>query len=222
MLHRMPLLLCAGLLCLGSARAQHAPIENGLPCVAEVCIDDDLTALLDLPWLAVPHGPGNPAAIPALSEILRADDEAMKAIEPYWGLHLFDAPGLAALARVKAVCRDIGVWQRPYAEYIARDGSRTRVVFEAEPSLNGSTAVFRVAMIVRRVPEGASAEHVHALAQEAQLHYDGLSSYASTAAPGAGWQSTSADGPALVLVAAVGDPQQRAADLSRHPLCVSD
>jgi hypothetical protein len=215
-------LLATGVSTVASALAQHAPVENGQPCVAELCVDDDLASLLNLPWLDVAHGATSTVLDPSVADTLRADDDVLTAVGAYWPRHVFDKPGLSALSRVEAVCRDIAVWQRPSAEFVAGDGSRTKVVFEAEPAANGRDAVFRVAAIIRRAPEDASAASLDAPGHELERQYDSLSDYASTAAPGAHWQPDGPEGPALVLVAAVGDPQQRAAALGGHPLCESD
>lgn len=206
---------------MASALAQHQPIENGLPCVEELCVDDDLPAVLDLPWLDV--GTQAPSSSQStVEDVLRGDDDALRIVGSYWAGHVFDAEGLKALSQVKAVCRELSVRQRPVAEFLANNGQRTRVTFEPEPTANGRGVVFRVAEIVRHAPEGASPEDLRAWGRLQERRYKGLSDYASTTEPGAQWRVTGPLGPALILVAAVGNVQQRAADLSRHPMCRAD
>lgn len=221
MLLRLTSVAGAGLFCASVALAQHQPVENGLPCVAELCVDDELTSVLSLPWIDV-DPPRRASAASTVSETFRGDEEVLQVVASYWPGHVFDADGLKALAQVKAVCREIGVRQRPSAEFLGADGLRTRVVFEPEPTAAGDGVAFRVAKIVRQAPRQESGEAVRALGRSEEQRYAGLSRYASSTAPGVQWRSRGPDGPALVLLSAVGDPQGRAVDLGRHPMCQSD
>ncbi len=216
---RCTLVLLLSLSASWCAAAEHLPVENGRPCLPEVCVDQDLNSLLDLPWVAVevPTRPAPP--VPAL-DALRADAPVMDVLAAYWPSHVFDRQGLVALSGVRAVCRDIGVWQRPRAQYISRRGGLVTVIFEPEPKPGSSDVVFRVATIVSHAPPDASDEALEILGHEALRPYDGLSAYASTDGAGVQWQAKGAEGPALILVAPVGDPQQRAAQLAHHPMCL--
>ena len=220
MLHRLLCLAGAGLFCAGAALAQHQPVENGVPCVDELCVDDELTSVLDLPWVDF-DPPRRDHSGSVVFEVFRGDDEVLQTVASYWPGHVFDADGLKALAKVKAVCRELGVQQRPRAEFIGVNGLRTQVVFEPEPTATGNGVVFRVAEILRQAPQ-ASGELGGTFARTLEQRYSGLSRYASTTAPGAQWRSKEPEGPALLLMAAVGDPQGRAVDLSRHPMCQVD
>jgi hypothetical protein len=221
MLHRLLCLAGAGIFATTPSFAQHSSIENGLPCVQELCVDDDLSSLLHLPWLDV-NPPASPASPAAIEELLRADEDVLRTVGMYWPGHVFNAQGLAALSQVKAVCREIGVHDRPRAEFLSADGRRTWVTFEPEPSVNGRGVVFRVAEIERRAPPDASGDQISAWGRAVDQNYAGLSDYASTTGAGVQWRASGPQGPVLLLVAAVGNPQQRAADLSRHPMCQAD
>lgn len=222
MLHRLLRLAGAGLFfCTSSTLAQHRPVENGLPCVEELCVDDNLSSVLDLPWLDVTPTMAS-SSQPPIDELLRGEEDVLRVVGSFWPGHVFDAQGLKALSRVKAVCREISVRERPSAEFFSADGRRTHVTFEPEPVANGKGVVFRVAAIVRHAAENASAEDVSAWGRAVHRRYAGLSDYASTTGPGAQWRANGPHGPTLILVSAVGNPQQRAADLSRHPMCQMD
>jgi hypothetical protein len=220
MLQRFVCLAGAGILSATSSFAQHQPVENGMPCVAQLCVDDELSSVLDLPWIDVaPRASRDPDA--QVQDVLRADADVLRAVGSYWHEHVFDANGLRALSRVQAVCREIGVRERPSADFLAADGRRATVTFEPEPDARGKGVVFRVAEIVLRTPEGSSTETMGAYRLEAQRLYADLSNYATTTQPGAQWHQTPQGGE-LILMAAVGDPQKRAAELGQQPLCRPD
>jgi hypothetical protein len=201
----------------GPCRAQHQPVENGMPCVSQLCVGENLQDLLQLPWDDVNTVPPQPDTIE--EGLIYADPATMQTVAAYWPKRTFDAAGLLALTQVDAVCQDLGVWQRPRASFTDSDGHRTAVSFEPVVSEDGHVNHFEVATITRWVDHDATPEDIRALGEDIAKRYAGLPPYPSSVSPGVLWRPTAAAGASLELFAPVGDPAQRAIDLNRHPMC---
>ncbi|HEX6363798.1 MAG TPA: hypothetical protein VFZ93_12630 [Albitalea sp.] len=218
-------------LALGAAAAEAADVrDDGMPCVDAVCVGDEASALVDVPWeTAVEPARGvalrevrvSPAALARLARALRADEAALAALAPYWLLRRLDADGLRALAAVRAVCEPPGVAGRLEASYVDAQGVPTVVAFEPVAPAAGAPPRFVVAAIVQRI-EADGAERQRAIGEAMAARYAGVPAYASATRPGATWVPASAEGPQLRLLAPFGDPVERAAWLRGHPECAGD
>ncbi len=210
------------------ALAQNAPLKAGQPCVEELCVGDDMLDLVDLPWETVQHPvPGvamasatvSDKAMEHLHEILRADEDTIKAVAPYWMLRSFDANGLRALRGVRAVCGSLGVFGRMHAQYLSAEGDTTVVSFEPIPSDDGRRQSFRVATITRFFTRLDSPDAVAALGESIAQRYAGVDRFPSADRPGVRWRTEGDQGANLKLFAPIGDPLERAGQLRRHPAC---
>jgi hypothetical protein len=224
----LALLLASCAMASQPVHALNAAVRDGMPCVEEVCVGDDILSLRHIAWLEVRHPSTGaslvgsrvtPAYLEQLSSILRAPDVVLESVAPYWYLRRFDAAGLAALEKVRAVCQSTGVSGRLQASYAHDENNETVVSFEPLPSQDGAPARFVVVAIRRywnRVTDHATLARIGA---ELRQRYRGLSAYASQADPAAEWVPASGRGPHLKLLAPVGDPVELSAALRDQPTC---
>jgi len=207
----------------------NAPIENGLPCLRDVCVGDALEDLHHIPWQpATSPVDGRPLAhtsvsnryLEQLGDSLRASPQALRSVAPFWFLRQIDDDGIRALEQVEAVCQPFSVAQRLRGEYASANGERTQVSFEPVASEDGREQRFVVSTITRYYPPSLGAEQLERIGQEFAQRYAGLDTYPRTDRPGVRWLAHGTDGDAtLKLFAPIGDVRQRAIDLTKHPAC---
>jgi hypothetical protein len=212
----------------GAVAVFHPPVRDGMPCVEEVCVGDDVMTLRHVAWQEVSHpATGEPVMgsrvstdyLRQLGTYLRAAPKVLEAVAPYWYLRRFDSHGLSVLAAVSAVCRGLSVAERLQAQYAASDGSQTVVTFEPVSRQPDRSPAFIVAAIHRYVDRSTDGQQLAILGAAMSKRYGAMSPYASVAAPAAEWVINSAAGPHLKLLAPIGDPLERGKALQAHPLC---
>ena len=141
------------------------PMEkNGLPCLLELCVGDGVAELAKLPWIPARTSFKINNKVQNTSERKLSDDDikGVKALYPNAGAAApylyekqFDAPALAALARVTAAC-DVN---ELIGTYGSRDAAPTRVGISLMPSqADPSKQVWTVTSIVREFPTAATIE----------------------------------------------------------------
>ena len=217
----LPLLLAAS-----TQAATRAPVENGMPCVARVCVGDDARSLAGIPWVA-PVNPANnvplsrsrvsEADLAELDDVLDGPAHAVRTLAPYWYLRRLDAVALAALADIRAVCANIGASDRLTGTY--RNGRGLLTDVSLEPVESGTGLRFVVAAIVQHLAADSSADDLAAAGADFRARYAGVPAYASREAPGAVWVTHSAQGAYLKLLAPIGDAARRAREYRDAAAC---
>lgn len=213
------------------AAAAPAHVKEGLPCVAELCIGDDVLQLAeDLAWQPVVN-PANGVPLAAsrvstayldhLKLAVRGPDAAVEAVAPYWVLRRFDADGLRALSAIRAICGTLGFAGRLQASYLGGAGELTEVGFEPIASADAAQQRFRIVEIRRFPPPGTDAAQLQAIAAAARSRYAGLAPYAASEQPAAAWVAGPGRAPHLRLLAPTGDAADNAYRLRQHPDCVA-
>jgi hypothetical protein len=203
-------------------------VRNGMPCVEEVCVGDDVLKLEHVAWQpAVNPTNGQPLSesrasrmyTDRLKVILRGDEAAIEAVAPYWYLRRFDSEGFRVLAGVRAVCEDLGVAGRLRATYIDRQGRMTEVHFEPVSSDEGKSQRFLVVAIRSYVGGDTDPSRLKRIGAELLAQYEGFNTYASPAKPAAAWVPHARRGPNLTLLTPTEDPRERTSKLHGHPEC---
>lgn len=202
-------------------------VRNGMPCVEEVCVGDDVLKLANVAWQpAVNPTNGQPLSesrasrmyTDRLKVILRGDDAAIEAVAPYWYLRRFDAEGFRVLAGIRAVCEDLGVSGRLRATYIDRQGRTTEVHFAPVSSDESKSQRFLVAVIRSYVGGDVDPSRLKRIGAELLAQYQGFNTYGSPTKPAAAWVPHARRGPNLTLLAPIGDPREPT-KLREHPEC---
>lgn len=210
--------LAAAALFASSARA--ADVDAGaptMPCLAGVCVGDDLQTLLALPWqpVVLPQRPGPQRALGRMADALRGQPQAVEQVLHYWPFRWFDEEGLRALASLDAVCDDLGVWWRPRAALMQPNGHQVVVTFEPVASEGAQRPQrFRVATVSMRLAADAAQD-----AQQLRPQYDDFPRYPTSDEPGVRWLTDGQGRVSLTLFAPLGDSTDDTLQLREQSAC---
>jgi hypothetical protein len=140
--------------------------KNGTACVEQVCLGDGLDTLRTLRWeplgdLAPPAGmPAAPGQLPrATQPQFQVDEGALDRVSPYLHAESFDGDALAALEQVRAACGK----HELRGNFVAADGSPTRVGIALRPGDTPSVQRWQVVSITQSVPSAVTDEQRAAL-----------------------------------------------------------
>lgn len=194
------------------------PVRGGLPCLLRVCVGAPLSSVMSLRWEPVTLGRAgvDQDAVDRLRMFVRAPDETLQGLVPYWTYGAFDTEGLALLHRLEAVCQELGVWMRPRASYVDDEGRRVTATFDVVPDGQGQRFEIATLSLVhaRDLPD----EELARIGREEAKRYAGVPPYPNEVHPGVQWLPRAAEGPTLRLFAPLADNR----DLARHPACRAD
>jgi hypothetical protein len=195
-----------------------ASADLPVPCLADVCVGDELRQLVDRPsWI--------PVELPAadeytakneqhLSRMLRGDAQVVADVLKYWPHRWFDGQGLKALNALQAVCDDVGVWLRPHAAFLNSEGRRVVVTFEPVATGVDAHQRFRVATLFTR----AAGETARALEAEIAARYEGFPRHPTESEPAVRLRAD-ANGVSLKMFAPIVDSIRIADALREQPNC---
>lgn len=224
------LLLAAGTGHFDEVNAQGRYLQDGLPCVKEMCVGDDTRSLRSINWTpAINPSTKTPlaaseaseAVLTRLKKVIKVEPAVLRVLAPYWYLRLVDGRSLPLLEEIDAVCESMGVSQRLKAEYFDDQGLRTVVAFEPRANSRRTSPTFIVASITQFIPI-LGPSHANAIGRQMMARYRSLSAYASETHAAAAWIPESPIGPHLRLFAPTGAYESSAINLQGHGRCVGD
>lgn len=138
-----------------SAQAQHQdnPTSvNGMPCIEEVCIGDDLNNLGHINWRsAEPYIKSASSKVPRNLAIGNAAD--IKAFAPYWNSRNLDTKGIKILSHIKGFCIP-PLLNTFSADYLNKAGKQVILSIGISPSPDGKTQRWIVRDIFKTIDMG--------------------------------------------------------------------
>jgi hypothetical protein len=141
------------------AQAQHQDnptTVNGMPCIEEVCIGDDLKNLGHINWnSADPSIKRASSKVPRNLAIGNAAD--IQAFAPYWNSQNLDTKSIKILSRIKGFCIPplINLF---YADYTNKSGKPVMLVISISTSPDGKTQRWIVRDIFKTIYIGATTD----------------------------------------------------------------
>lgn len=136
------------------ARADNPPVVKGMPCIAEVCIGDNIKNLGHIQWKAINLTNVAPQYLPKVDNLAIGTPADIKAFAPYWNTRVIDKKAISILSRLKAVCKTSN-YNRPLrGQYIAKNGKPVSVTFSIIPSPDRKSQRIVVTQIFKLLHEG--------------------------------------------------------------------
>jgi hypothetical protein len=134
------------------AKADREKVVNGQPCVAELCIGDDLTTL-NIDWKPAKEARSSRALIPKGNMLGNPKD--IQQFAPYWYSGSIDKKGVAALSKIKGFCQ-ANPRGELRGEYINKTGKTVIVHFLLIALDNGKSQKFVANLIQTILPNTAN------------------------------------------------------------------
>ncbi|QAU34485.1 hypothetical protein [Janthinobacterium sp. 17J80-10] len=157
-------------------------IKNGMPCLGEICIGDEIASLSNIKWepsktLII----GKPLSTMKVSDNLIQEWKAKVAPSahgalagavPYLSQKTFDNHGIAKLSKVNGFCDRIDL--NLSGKFKSESGYETRVSVNVEPGSDPSTQALRVNTIIRSYPQGMTTAQQNELKEQFKQRYAGI------------------------------------------------
>jgi hypothetical protein len=136
------------------AHTDNPPVVNGMPCIAEVCIGDDIKSLKHIQWKSIDLTDIAPQYLRKIDNLAIGTPADIKAFTPYWNARVVDKKAILILSRLKAVCKTSS-YNRPLrGQYIAKNGKPVSVTFSIIPSPDRKSQRIVVTRIFKLLHEG--------------------------------------------------------------------
>jgi len=153
--------------------------RDGMPCLKEVCVGDDVLSLKGIHWenvigtfdkKPIKNKKPDQWKIDAVNGTLRGDKGAISRLAPYWGSgwkNDIDAYALQQLRKVRAFCEPVTFSLR----YRSESGYITSLLVEPVPAESIKEHRLLVTTIIREYPSGLSEMQYEQLANEIKGKY---------------------------------------------------
>ena len=132
------------------------PVKNGMPCIEEICLGDDVKTLIGLSWTPTPASRLNSVNNEnSVGVNIVGDPKALETFSRYGGsggYAYLDRTGVAALAKIEGFCRSTR--KVISAEYLNKKGLNVQVFFDIQPSPDGIGQKLIVGKIVKQLYAG--------------------------------------------------------------------
>ncbi len=146
-------------------------VKNGMYCMSQVCIGDDISTLAHIQWDGIKANPvtaSSPIMKNILAEVSPQPLEPVVDAAPYLSARQFDQTGIAKLAQVRGFCKSHANFQGTFQ---SESGHPSFVTARIEPSPDGKTQSIRVFSMSRQYPREYTDEQLSALKQQLTERY---------------------------------------------------
>jgi hypothetical protein len=140
-------IICLFISCSSFAAEQY--IKNGLPCINNICLGDDLSSLEKISWEAKKIR--SKPSLSKLKKVYRGSDESIQNAALYLDRG-FDNEGLKFLKEIKVACQNKSI----SGKFVTENGNPTVVTVTLMPTKNPDQQRWTVTNIARTYPSAIS------------------------------------------------------------------